>query len=72
MTESFAKIADLFKSGRNAHSDAGTAIDVSSNGTTTVRPDSLAEILRARFAELNSSNTPADARADHDVAVGNK
>lgn len=64
MTEGLTKIAELFKFGRSAPSS--TPIDVSSNGTTSVPPDALAEALRARFAELRD----ADAKANHDIAVG--
>lgn len=68
MTEGLTKIADLFKFGRSAHSESHTAIDVSANGTTSVPPDALAQILRARFAELHA----ADATAHHDKAVGHE
>jgi hypothetical protein len=68
VTETFNKIADLFKVGRGAQSDVSTPIHVSSNGTTSVPPDALAEILRARFAELHN----ADSKARDDIAVGHE
>jgi hypothetical protein len=64
VTEGLTKIADLFKFGRSA--STSTPIDVSANGTTSVPPDALAEALRANFAELRE----ADAKANHDIAVG--
>lgn len=64
MTEGLTKIADLFKFGRSG--SASSPIDVSANGTTSVPPDALAEALRASFAELRE----ADAKANHDIAVG--
>lgn len=68
MTETLSKIADLFKLGRGAHTDVSTRMHVSSNGTTSVPPDALVEILRARFAELHH----ADSKARDDIAVGHE
>jgi hypothetical protein len=68
VTETINKIADLFKLGRGAHTDVSTPIHVSANGTTSVPPDALAEILRARFAELHN----ADSEARDEIAVGHK
>jgi hypothetical protein len=68
VTEALMKIAEFLKLGRSADADMAHSLQVSANGTTSVPPEALAEILRARFAELHD----ADAQVHHDVAVGRK
>lgn len=72
MTESLAKIAGFLKSRRDTRSSVSTALDVSSNGTTSVPPDSLAETIRLRFAELHASEKSANAQTNQGVRVGQK
>jgi predicted ATPase len=66
MTDS-QKFADLFKNVARTPNHA-TAINVSANGTTTVSPESLAETLRDRFAELHDD----DARPDVKNSAGGR
>jgi hypothetical protein len=68
VTEALMKFAEFLKFGRSADSDTAHSLHVSANGTTSVPPETLAEIPRARFAELHD----ADAQIHHDVAVGHK
>jgi hypothetical protein len=61
MTAKFAIFTGLFRSAAPRPINVGAPLDVSSNGTTSVPPEALARVLRARFAELKATDVAADA-----------
>jgi hypothetical protein len=53
MPETFRKFIDAFRAGGVERSTLDTAIEISSNGTSSVPSDQLATIVFRRFADMN-------------------
>jgi hypothetical protein len=76
MSDKSSKLSEFFNAvrpGGVARSSSGTAIDVSSNGTTTVPAHALETIILKRFAEMTTgSPAPEDAHSDQTQQVANE
>jgi hypothetical protein len=53
MAATFRKFVDAFRAGGVERSTLDTAIEISSNGTSSVPSDQLATIVFKRFADMN-------------------
>lgn len=53
MRETFRKFVDAFRAGGVERSTLDTAIEISSNGTSSVPSGQLATIIFRRFADMN-------------------
>jgi hypothetical protein len=53
MRETFRKFVDAFRADGVERSTLDTAIEISSNGTSSVPSDQLATIVFTRFADMN-------------------
>ncbi len=60
----FREFVDLLRASGVVHSNSGTAIHVSSNGTTTASAGALNKVIRDRFQDMRIGNQPANGRAD--------
>jgi hypothetical protein len=65
----FGELLGAVRPGGTEHSLLGTAIDVSSNGTTSLPASVLQDIVLKRFAEMN---VPADSAAAASVPDADK
>jgi hypothetical protein len=60
----FREFIDSLKAAGVVHSDSGTAIHVSSNGTTTASAGALNKVIRDRFQDMRAGPQQAIGRAD--------
>jgi hypothetical protein len=56
MTEKFRRFLDAFRTGGTERSTLNTAIEISSNGSSSVPSDQLAKIVFKRFADMNRAD----------------
>jgi hypothetical protein len=65
MTEKFRKFVDAFRAGGVERSTLDTAIEISSNGTSSVPSDQLAKIVFKRFADMNRADDHLPTDVEH-------
>ena len=59
----FREFVDSLKAAGVVHSDSGTAIHVSANGTTTASAGALDKIVRERFRDMRTTPPHTKGRA---------
>ncbi len=59
----FREFVDALKPAGVVHSNSGTAIHVSANGTTTASDSALDKIVRERFQDMRTSREQANGQA---------
>jgi hypothetical protein len=65
MSEKFRKFVDAFRTGGVERSTLDTAIEISSNGTSSVPSNELAKIVFRRFADMNRVDDVQPTDVEH-------
>ena len=65
VTEKFRRFFDAFRTGGMERSALNTAIEISSNGTSSVPSDQLAKIILKRFADMNRAEELQSGDVEH-------